>query len=845
MDDFFSTLNIDPALRTLLNGDAPVWLSLQQKTTNLKNPLVQMKEGLNWAQTLGDAAKNGFKVIYTPIDKKTFYEPSMSYYTTLLHKRIIGQTVFDTKMFAGNRFDSHFYAHCTKNMSGSFTIFGVNAADSSLDITAKLPFRSGTQFVEFLLTVGVNGKVYLNGAEIIEPTVLTPLARTKLPGKNAILTMPAHSVAFWIFTSANIPECVDTDVFSFDMERTEEKTSSERLLQQLILESVSQDEKALNAHSDENSIGRSKREAAGVVVKKSAAKIDRIRRNVANNIGKHSAYNAIELNEGDLSEQTRDKRFVGDGKLANQIYNNLDDLKRRNLLAPYKNKLGIPGKRMKREINMFKNLFDKFDLKKPVFSFKTPSIFSAKNLIPSITTVHDVLKPDVYSQEKKLFETIDNPDLPSGDVHFELSESIPMQNEYAASLADGIKAAPQFTNPQPPSVPLSVTNAASSPSYDMYGNADVQVSSNAGPPTVLPMGELTEMDVKPELVTVAPIQMPPPVPAPQQPQTVQPIQHHLQYVVKDLPPTWQVNLQNMEKVRNNLRQNLWPMNTNTPSVNAKISTVLPSVGPALTVQPPDNVEHVFFESKRRRRSIDSRMNDEIERRIQRADELSSKQSEQDEIFTKVLRLLDELESRKQNGLQKSGDGIRKLIARKRLESSSRGDAPKKCKVLSMAMEQQCLQNEDQPKAIFKRATQPGPIKKMFAKFVDVVKKPFKRQRERRSIDNLLEDYRSEENEISRMPNEYFTEKNDGPRKFVHRMHNESNKPNAVDGVTTSTTTTSTTEPSPATEATTPQENSFIAQNEAQVNKFLRSVQGTVTNVAQSVLHQVGRWWLWS
>lgn len=200
LDDFFSSLNVDAALRTILNGDRPVWLSLLQKNTDPKNPLTQMKLGLNWAQTLGDAARNGFKAIYTPIDKRTWYEPSMSYYTTLLHKRIMGQIVFDTKMFSGNRFDSHFYAHCTKNMSGSFTIFGVNAGDSALDISAKLPFRSGTQFVEFVLTVGLNGKVYLNGAEIVEPTVLTPIPRTKMPGKGALLSMPAHSIAFWVFT---------------------------------------------------------------------------------------------------------------------------------------------------------------------------------------------------------------------------------------------------------------------------------------------------------------------------------------------------------------------------------------------------------------------------------------------------------------------------------------------------------------------------------------------------------------------------------------------------------------------------------------------------------------------
>lgn len=123
IDDFFSSMNIDPALRTLLNGDSPVWLSLIQKSdADNKHPLTHMKEGLNWAQTLGDAARNGFKVIYTPINKNTWYESTMSYYTTLLHKRIIGQTVFDTKIFNGNRYDTHFYGKFHKLFSQNSSI---------------------------------------------------------------------------------------------------------------------------------------------------------------------------------------------------------------------------------------------------------------------------------------------------------------------------------------------------------------------------------------------------------------------------------------------------------------------------------------------------------------------------------------------------------------------------------------------------------------------------------------------------------------------------------------------------------------------------------------------------
>lgn len=830
MDDFFSSFNMDPALRTLLNGDSPVWLSLLQKNRNADqtDPLTQMKQGLNWAQTLGDAARNGFKVIYTPISKKTWYEPSMSYYTTLLHKRIIGQTVFDTKMFNGNRFDTHFYSHCTKNMSGSFTIFGVNAADSALDITAKLPFRSGTQYVEFILTVGVNGKVYLNGAEIIEPTVLTPEARAKLPGKGAVLSMPAHSVAFWVFTGAAIPECASVETIEFDINRSDEKTSSERLLQQLILETVSKDENATEL--DDNSIKRSKRHA----ISEKMVPTNRIRRTAENNIDKHSEYNAIELNEVDAEIQKRDKRFIGDGTFVNHIYNEVDDMKRRNLLAPYKQKLGLPARRMRRDINMLKNLFDKFDLKKPSFNFKTPSLkFGTKSLIPSINTVHDVLNPgsDVL-QEKMLFETIENPELPSGDVHFELAETLPPQNEYAASLAEGNQVVNQFAE-ETPSVFVS------GPDVGVYSNAGVPMTQSLsnGVPSTVSLGELTEMDVKSNLVTVAPVPAPVPVqapalaPTPDQLPKVQPIQHHLQYVVKDLPPTWQVNIQNMEKARNNLRQNLWPMSSNLgDSTSSKISAFLPSVGQSMHVQPPQGVEHVFFESKRRRRrAVDSRLNDEIEKRLAHGSTTTKNDLrldaavDQEELLDKMLRLIDNLE-RNQNSVLKRNGGIRKVLERRRQEASG-NDAPKKCKVLSMAMEQQCLQAENQPKPVFKRAIErkpTGPLKIFFAKIMETVENPLK-LRNKRSIDRMAEQIHSEENEINEIPKEFNEEIDDGPRKNVYQKRRyESNKP-------TSTTSSTTTE----TDASKP---------ERRIPKLLRTMKGYVHGITNSVMRHVGRWW---
>lgn len=821
---------MDSSLRTLLNGDAPVWLSLLDQNADSTNPLTQMKQGLNWAQTLGDAAKNGFKVIYTPINKQNWYEPSMTYYTTLLHKRIIGQTVFDTKIFNGNRFDAHFYAHCTKNMSGSFTLFGVNAADSGLDVAARLPFRSGTEYVEFILTVGVNGKVYLNGAEIIEPTVLTPQSRYKLPGKGAFLSMPAHSVAFWVFIGASIPECASVETIPFEVERPEQRTSSETLLQQLILETVSKREN----NADTNAIMNEDVSA------------NRIRRDAANNIDKHDEYNAIEMNKANSDGQTRNKRFIADGKLINKIYNDLDDLKRANLLAVHRQKLGLPTKRMKRDINMLKNLFEKFELQKPVFNLKTPPLkLGAKSFIPAITTVHDVLKPGA-DHEKDVFKPVDNPELPSGDVHFELAETMPQQNEYAAALAAGNQGVDQFAAQATP------LNLAPGPSQ--YGNiasvptvAAVQPTFNTAVPSTVLLGELTELDVKSDLVTMAPASAPAVTPAPS-------VQHQLQLVVKDLPPTWQVNLQNMQKARKNLRQNLWPMATNAQNANPQISALLPNaVHPAQTIKLPREDDHVFFESKRRRRrSIDSKMDGNIENHLQKTLATSKQHTDIDEVelLDQMIRLVDNLE-RKNSQANQSGGEIRKMLANRRIEITA-NDTPKKCKVLSLAMEKQCLQTENREKSIFKRATEnkrkksTGPVKKLFAKIKDSVEKPFQ-FRHRRSIHISTEQINSEENAINAIPKELNEETEHAPRKNVsNRKRNylisststtSATSTISATSTTSTTSSTSTTKPSTNTE----QENGKMAGG--QVPKFLRNMKGCINNITNSVVRQVGRWWI--
>lgn len=707
-------------MRTIFNSQTPIWLSLQQPISTPQTLLMQMKQGLNWAQSLGDAAKNGFNVLYSPLNSPMnshrLDEPSLSYYTTLLHKRIIGQTVFDTKIFNGNRFDSKFYAHCTRNMSGSFTLFGVNAGDSKLDVTAKLPFRSGTEYMEFILTVSPNGKVHLNGLEIIEPTILAPVSRKKYPGKTTLLTTPAHSVGFWVFTAASIPECESTEPVEFVADTTTRaKTSSEKLLQTLIVETTLLDQSQMN---NKNTIRRGKRHAI-------------IKKDIDNMILKEVENNGIALDDP-MDEEMRNKRNIDDlmkpargGKLMNRIYEDIDGIKRRNMMIPYKTKLLLtPPKRSKRDVNLLGKLLEKFELKKPILNLKKPSLRLSSGLIPPIHTVHDIFVP--AQNEKKLFDSIENPDLPNGEVYFEIGDQSQINDgainsENVLPVVHSINASPN-TNP--------FMNLYNNAAFPPQPQAEVLHPLQHGAiPTSALFGELTEVEAHSPAVTVAPH-------TPQLLGDKNPMQqHNIDFVIKDLQPTWLTNRDNMEKARNNLQQYYWQaVNQQAP----KISSMLPNVGafPQQNKQyVSDDGEHVLFESarRRRRRAITSKMNEEIEKRVQLNENVPlnvepAAVDESMDLLEKLILVIESIENNNGIDAQTNFKKLEEIL--KKSGQSSDDSTQRSCKVLSKAVEQQCIDAKNEPQQpLLKRffnenkVKKPnGPIKKLVDKVKSDVKK---------------------------------------------------------------------------------------------------------------------------
>lgn len=862
IQNVFHAMRIDPALRQIFNSEMPTWLTLSQlnhetATSDGKCYTSCLTRGLQWAQTLGDAARNGFKMVYAPIDQHEWFKPSLAYYTTLLHKRLMGETVLETKLMNGNRFDAHVYSHCTRNESGAFTIYGVNTADDRARVLAKMPLmRSGNEYLEYVLTVNsANGKVQLNGNDIIEgmPLTLSPVVKTKRFQKPAILSMPAHSVGFWVFSKARVVECErehDVDQAKYTKWG---KTSSEQLLVQLIREEIERDNEM-----EKNLIGKTK-------------SMNRERRSIPNEIEKDHKLNAIKknVNGGDNGIHKRNRRSIDAemtaarhrraGNLINLIYNEMDTLKHGQTHSPLKS----DAIRSKRHINALSRLLEKFELKKPAFNFKPSTFKLSAAAIPPITAVHDIYS--VNSAERKVFDSVENPELPAGDIHFDFEE---MANG-AANPANGayvgaengvarnqeIQEAPVVNEPiQGPEEVIAPGN------HEMYyeslfGDAPLPQTPSPPQPFNQPGMTLVNPQQQPrfdELWEMDAAQFPsmPSLAAKQPTQDQDPaINTNIDFVVKELQPTWQMNHENLQKARNQM-QKFYP-----PSISStKISSLLPNVARPQPIRSPffDSAEKRFFETRRRRRrSINAHMNDEIEQRVQN---MAGKRMEPRDsgeynnlddaigklsILDRALKIVAEMDrktdqgSKQQTDLEKITAELKKLgefVAQSASSLSPPSAAAaavtpdentqKRCKILSKSMEQRCLREPALPVlGLFKRenedkAKKPtGPIKKLLAKVKE-------NQRHKRSISDSLDEIMSNNIHLNEIPRELFGETRPIEVKFVKKPYERKEEKPLLKKVYDSAI-----EPVP---------------------EMLRAVKKTVNKLVDSVTQQVyGFWKMWS
>ncbi|KAJ6634250.1 Heparanase [Pseudolycoriella hygida] len=688
---FFHT---DPTLRSLLRTRVPVWLNVPQ-TFQSSTSAFCLREcelrGIHWANILGVSAQNGFKVVFQNIDKSEVMNPSLSYYVSLLHKKIMGGKVFDTKVLNGNSLSPKFFTHCTRNVSGSFSVMGVNPADYKTTISTKLPSKyTGLQVYKYVLNVQ-DGQISFNGIRVNISTELHPIVKIKKPNRLTTFTLPPRSVGFWVFPLANLKQCsIPFDTNNVPSESDFElspRTASEKLLQELISEIVQIDE-------TKNEIKRTKRHA---VVKKDSKHMHRVKRNA--NPGYETRRAATLFKK--FSDEAAKKSF---GPLTQPKLRVRRQINSLNINNNYNNR--------------FNNLFKTFDLPQPTklrmakfWNLPPPTqktLQQNPEAIPPVTsTIHDVYS--VHPSEQ-IFKSAENPELPTGDVFFEVGEERNMDYVEFDGKSDKLTQSQQQHTKTAVDEKFVDVDAAQGPAgvpdhmQDFYMKAK---GTKLTTPEISPYSELWESDA---------YQKPPPpqsddnnrfIGQPHNPE------QNIDLIVKELPPTWRQNKENLMKAKNSLNSIYMSDGDRASSINVNLPT-----------RQYDMDEDGFFVSKRKKRSISSNLNDEIENKVNNlkkekvtnnkevADEYEdvlSKTGDKIHFLEKITKIVESLEKIDDIGKYKNIDKLTsdikelenfllkknaKLGVLKPKTKNTRKEIRRKCKILSVNLEHQCLKEND-------------------------------------------------------------------------------------------------------------------------------------------------------
>lgn len=397
----------DFSLRAVFKSHLPLWVTLPITLCSTKGSTCQqecIRDGLVWAQYLGDAAKNGFNTIYKTLDTTELLTPSFNYYITLLHKKLMGQKVFDARQITGDRTTSHFYTHCARNVSGAFSFMGINMKNTKLTVSIKMNIKYvGSKINQYILTV-VNGTILLNNEPIQINSNIEDFVKVKRFVRPINVVLPEFSVGFWTFPLANLNECTNFDDSEEDwgiqteVKIEKQKTAVDNLLHELIMENIERESKRNKRHlvvkKDSNSLSqRSKRSIRNW--------------NTITNIRKKDAEEIFNIFQKLHSKKTkkfnsrRSKRFILAPEEPKSSNNKIEEL--------FKIVFGEPLLRQKKEILSNKRFKRQID-----FSF--------------LGNKMNQFLPKFQQIEKPFLKSSENPNLPKGDVFLQLG------NEKVGSL---------------------------------------------------------------------------------------------------------------------------------------------------------------------------------------------------------------------------------------------------------------------------------------------------------------------------------------------------------------------------------------------------------------------------
>ncbi|CAB3376181.1 Hypothetical predicted protein [Cloeon dipterum] len=160
---------------------------------------------------LGYAAKSTVDVVMQRPSLRSFRRPAAEFWTSALHKRLVGQTVLDVIVVDGEFGDeTHLFAHCSPQ--GGITLFGANYRPKPISLRVK-DVGVDTEINVFSLTPRKKNvfsrMVLLNrqrpnvSSEWMQPLVLAPQSNDSVT-----LHMPSTSIVFWHMPHAQFDACL-------------------------------------------------------------------------------------------------------------------------------------------------------------------------------------------------------------------------------------------------------------------------------------------------------------------------------------------------------------------------------------------------------------------------------------------------------------------------------------------------------------------------------------------------------------------------------------------------------------------------------------------------------------
>ncbi|XP_035723343.1 uncharacterized protein LOC118442165 [Vespa mandarinia] len=213
----------------------PLWIA-ESKYETSKN---QFLGALAWTNRLGNTAKLGIQVLMRqPTDLS---KPTPDYWVSVLHKKLVGREVLDTRIQIGNRSHVHFYVQCTKASAtyekGALTIFGINL--TPMKIRANLKGLKIKNLHEYVLMPGFDAENQMfSESVLLNGKPLSFFKKTELPEfepvisnneKGLSIELPSGGIGFWVVPDQKIKFCMGHDI--------QEENLVERMLKKKLQES--------------------------------------------------------------------------------------------------------------------------------------------------------------------------------------------------------------------------------------------------------------------------------------------------------------------------------------------------------------------------------------------------------------------------------------------------------------------------------------------------------------------------------------------------------------------------------------------------------------------------------